>query len=155
MARKKNTVWINENGNGNGNKIAALSVQDEKVRKTEKEKDTFRMNLEKRTSFASQMEEASESLRYRESEELKSEDRATPEAVQSGCCPETVNVVMNEHVTDGNLELGLNQLEVPEADNLLEIVGEIDGRPAKILLNTGCSTYELSPDLLNSMRSGE
>jgi len=35
-------------------------------------------------------------------------------------------------------------LEVPEADKLLEVVGQIEGRPARILLDTGCSTYVLS-----------
>src|SRR5208282_4758343 len=36
------------------------------------------------------------------------------------------------------------RLEVPEADKLLEVVGQIDGRTARILLDTGCSTYVLS-----------
>src|SRR5271169_1200030 len=45
----------------------------------------------------------------------------------------------------GYFGLGLHErLEVPEADKLLEVVGQIEGRPAKILLDTGCSTYVLS-----------
>src|SRR5436189_252343 len=45
----------------------------------------------------------------------------------------------------GYFGVGLHdQMEVPEADKLLEIVGQIEGRPAKILLDTGCSTYVLS-----------
>src|SRR6266496_5107794 len=45
----------------------------------------------------------------------------------------------------GYFGLGLHdQMEVPEADKLLEVVGQIEGRPAKILLDTGCSTYMLS-----------
>jgi len=36
--------------------------------------------------------------------------------------------------------------EVPEADDLLEVIGQIDGYDAKILLDTGCSTYVLSTD---------
>jgi hypothetical protein len=35
-------------------------------------------------------------------------------------------------------------LEVPEADQLLEVIDRIEGRPARILLDTGCSTYVLS-----------
>src|SRR6266496_4906169 len=35
-------------------------------------------------------------------------------------------------------------MEVPEADKLLEVVGQIEGRPVRILLDTGCSTYILS-----------
>ena len=45
----------------------------------------------------------------------------------------------------GYFGLGLHdQMEVPEADKLLEVVGQIEGRPARILLDTGCSTYVLS-----------
>ena len=45
----------------------------------------------------------------------------------------------------GYFGLGLHdQMEVPEVDKLLEIVGQIEGRSAKILLDTGCSIYVLS-----------
>ena len=45
----------------------------------------------------------------------------------------------------GYFGLGLHdQMEIPEADKLLEIVGQIEGRSAKILLDTGCSIYVLS-----------
>src|SRR5438046_2255246 len=41
--------------------------------------------------------------------------------------------------------LGLHdQMELPEGNKLLEVIGQIEGRPAKILLDTGCSTYVLS-----------
>ena len=127
------------------------------------EKDTFRMKLEKRTLFASQQEEASESLRYSESES-KSENKETHERTEEAArCDRAVNVaangqvtedivindgaasdaVTNENVTDEavtddttmNMELrlgyvGLQDQEVPEADKLLEVVGQIDGRPA-------------------------
>ena len=131
-------------------------MPDETNELAREEKDTSKTELEKRTLVASQKEEASESLRYPESEELRSEDRATPGTEQSRCCPETVNVVTNDDIADGtarneNLELGLgyfglglSQLEVPEADNLLEVIGQIDGQSARILLDTGCSTHVLS-----------
>ena len=34
-------------------------------------------------------------------------------------------------------------MKISEADKLLEVVGQIEGRSAKILLDTGCSTYVL------------
>src|SRR5205814_5594181 len=37
-----------------------------------------------------------------------------------------------------------NKLEVPEAKKLVEVIGQIDRKVAKILLDTGCSTYVLS-----------
>src|SRR5436305_15019825 len=60
---------------------------------------------------------------------------------------ETVN---NENASGMEMRLkyfglGLHDhMEVPEADKLLDVVGQIEGRPAKILLDTGCSTYVLS-----------
>jgi len=45
----------------------------------------------------------------------------------------------------GYFGLGLHdQMKVLEIEKLLEIVGQIEGRPAKILLDIGCSTYVLS-----------
>src|SRR4030095_8431516 len=35
-------------------------------------------------------------------------------------------------------------MDVPEADKLLEVVVQVNGRSARILLDTGCSTYVLS-----------
>jgi len=64
-ARGKNrhTDWTNGNGNEKESTIAALSVSGELNRQTREEKDTSKMDLEKRTLFASQKEEASEPLR--------------------------------------------------------------------------------------------
>ena len=124
--------------------------------------------LEKRTLFASQTEEASESLRYPESEKSTSEDsvtqgrtelsdkrtepvtsdNTTEQSMAKGCI-ETVDVD-DERTSDLEMRLGYfglglhDRLEVPEADKLLEVVGQIEGRSAKILLDTGCSTYVLS-----------
>src|SRR5436190_2305932 len=63
---------------------------------------------------------------------------------------EPVDVDNDEGMSDMGMRLGYfglglhDQMEVPEADKLLEVVGQIEGRPAKILLDTGCSTYVLS-----------
>ena len=61
-----------------------------------------------------------------------------------------IETVDNENASGMEMRLGYfglglhDQMEVPEADKLLEVVGQIEGRPAKILLDTGCSTYVLS-----------
>ena len=128
-------------------------------------KDSPRKEFEKRTLFVSQTEEASESLRYPESEKSTSEDSVTQGRTEpSDSCTEPVT---NDSTTEllmakgciktvddntseserrlGYFGLGLHdRLEVPEADKLLEVIGQIEGRTARILLDTGCSTYVLS-----------
>ena len=125
-------------------------------------KDTPRKELEKRILFAS---EASESLRCPESEKSTSEDSVTQQRTESSdsCTePVTSDSITETLIAKGCIEtvdhnaseserrlgyfgLGLHdRLEVPEADKLLEVVGQIDGRTARILLDTGCSTYVLS-----------
>ena len=123
-------------------------------------------SLEKRTLAASQTAEAPESLRYPESRRSTSEDSVTQEETElsekrtepvtsdnttepmAKGCIETVDD--DERTSDLDMRLGYfglglhDQMEVPEADKLLEVVGQIEGRPAKILLDTGCSTYVLS-----------
>ena len=125
--------------------------------------DSPRRKLEKRTLFASQTEEASESLRYPESKKSTSEDNATQERTErsdiiaepvrntteqtmaKGCIETVADKSSDLEVRLGYFGLGRHdQLEVPEADKLLEVVGQIEGRPARILLDTGCSTYVLS-----------
>ena len=65
-------------------------------------------------------------------------------------CIEPVDVDNDEGSSDKEMRLGYfglglhDRLEVPEADKLLEVVGQIEGRTARILLDTGCSTYVLS-----------
>ena len=126
-------------------------------------------SLEKRILAASQTAEAPESLRYPESRRSTSEDSVTQERTElsekrtepvtnddtteqpmAKGCIETVDVDNDEGTSDMDMRLGYfglglhDQMEVPEADKLLEVVGQIEGRPAKILLDTGCSTYVLS-----------
>src|SRR5436190_20604655 len=126
-------------------------------------------SLEKRTLAASQTEEAPESLRYPESRRSTSEDSVTHEEAElsekrtepatsdniteqpmAKGCIETVDVDNDEETSDMDMRLGYfglglhDQMEVPEDDKLLEVVGQIEGRPARILLDTGCSTYVLS-----------
>src|SRR5271169_1122219 len=62
-----------------------------------------------------------------------------------------IEIVADENASDSEARLGYfglglhDRLEVPEADKLLEVVGQIEGRTARILLDTGCSTaYVLS-----------
>jgi hypothetical protein len=61
-----------------------------------------------------------------------------------------VDVDNDERMSNLGMRLGYfrltlhDQMEVPEADKLLEVIGQIEERPAKILLDTGCSTYVLS-----------
>jgi hypothetical protein len=128
-------------------------------------KDSPGKKSEKRTLFVSQTEEASESLRYPESNESTSEDSVTQGRTESSAsyaepvtsvntmegsmakgCIEPVDENASELETRlGYFGLGLrDRLEVPEADKLLEVVGQIEGRTARILLDTGCSTYVLS-----------
>ena len=126
-------------------------------------------SLEKRILAASQTAEAPESLRYPESRKSTSADSVTQgraelsekrtepvtsddttEQSMAKVYIETVDVDNDEGTSDMEMRLGYfglglhDQMEVPEADKLLEVVGQIEGRPAKILLDTGCSTYVLS-----------
>ena len=61
-------------------------------------------------------------------------------------CIELVDENASESGTRlGYFGLGLyDRSEVPEADKLLEVVGQIEGRTARIWLDTGCSMYVLS-----------
>ena len=114
-------------------------------------KRPLRQEYGKRTLFVSLKEETPESLRYPESrgsasdsvalEELASEDGATQEESRSEDMIlketdksmakgwiETVACKNAEEVRLGYIGLGLrDQLEVPEADRLLEVVGRIEG----------------------------
>ncbi|TMC19484.1 MAG: hypothetical protein E6J34_15270 [Chloroflexi bacterium] len=121
---------------------------------------------EKRTLAASQTAEAPESLRYPESKESTSEDSVTQKETELSekrtepvmnadntteqSMAKDIETVDNENASGMEMRLGYfglglhDQMEVPEADKLLEVVGQIEGRPAKILLDTGCSTYVLS-----------
>ena len=115
-------------------------------------------SLEKRTLAASQTAEAPESLRYPESRRSTSEDSVTQEETElsekrtepATNDDTTMDVDNDEGTSDMDMRLGYfglglhDQMEIPEADKLLEIIGQIEGRPAKILLDTGCSTYVLS-----------
>jgi transposase InsO family protein len=115
-----------------------------------KKKESFEEELEKRILSTSQMEEVPESLRYLKSEESISEDQVTQEEMElSDDDSRTIEV---KEITEEDLEVRLgyigmrlhDKLEVPEAKTLLEVIGQIDGKVAKILLDTGCSTYVLS-----------
>ena len=87
-----------------------------------------------------------------ESKESASEDsitqKETEESMVKGCietiaCKDAVELELEMRL--GYFGLGLHdRIEVPEADKLLEVVGQIEGRTARILLDTGCSTYVLS-----------
>ena len=108
-------------------------------------------SLEKRTLAASQTAEAPESLRCPESRRSTSEDSVTQqEAELSEKRTEPATSDNDERTSEWDMRLGYfglglhDQMEVPEAEKLLEVVGQIEGRPAKILLDTGCSIYVLS-----------
>src|SRR5208282_1913231 len=113
-------------------------------------KDSPRQKSEKRTLFASQKEEASESLRYPESEGSASEDSVIQEGTEQSMAKGCIETVDDENASDLEMRLGYfglglhDRLKVPEADKLLEVIGQIEGRTARILLDTGCSTYVLS-----------
>ena len=116
-------------------------------------KDLPEQEFGKRTLFVSRKEETSESLCYSESEPAPEGSVAkvgTEQSMTSAkSCIET-EAVAHQNEKDLEMRLGYfglglhDRLEVPEADKLLEVVGQINGRPAKILLDTGCSTYVLS-----------
>src|SRR5437667_11881935 len=125
-----------------GNKITALSVavnenQLGKLEERNEEKESLEMESEKRILVTSQMEEVPESLRDPRSEESVSKDCLTQE-LKEGSVEENLEVRL------GYIGTGLhNKLEVTEAKTLLEVNGQINGKVARILLDTGCSTYVL------------
>src|SRR5437762_13701673 len=126
-----------------GSKITALSVavnenQLGKLEERNEEKESLEMESEKRILVTSQMEEVPESLHYPKLEESTSKDYVT-----QGLEEKTVEKDLEVRL--GYIGMGSNnKLEVPEAKTLLEVIGQIDGKVAKILLDTGCSTYVLS-----------
>ena len=125
-------------------------------------------SLEKRTLAASQTAKAPESLRCPESRRSTSEDSVTQQEAElsekrtepatsdnteqsmAKDCIETVDVDNDEGTSDMDMRLGYfglrlhDQMKIPEADKLLEVVDQIEGRSIKILLDTGCSIYMLS-----------
>ena len=114
-----------------GNQSRELGDQD-------KEKESPSMESEKRILVTSQTEEVLESLRYPKLEESTSKD-----CVTQGLEEKTVEKDLEVRL--GYIGMGSNnKLEVPEAKTLLEVNGQINGKAARILLDTGCSTYVLS-----------
>jgi Predicted aspartyl protease len=117
---------------------------------SEEEKESPRKELEKRILATSQMKEVPESLCYPKSEESISKDYMTQE--QKKLSDDDSKSVKIKDCTENDLEVRLgyigmgiqNKLEVPEAKTLLQVNGQIKGKAAKILLDTGCSTYVLS-----------
>ena len=96
------------------------------------------------------MKEVSESLRYPKSVESVSEDQVTQEQMELSDDNSRTIEVKDTTEEDLDVRLGYigmgsnNKLEVPEAKTLLEVNGQINGKAARILLDTGCSTYVLS-----------
>src|SRR5438046_7211373 len=125
-----------------GSKITALSVavnknQLVKLEEKNKEKKYHEMESEKRILFTSQMEEVPESLCYPKLEESTSKNCVTQGLEEK--------IEKDLDVRLGYIGMGVhNKLEVPEAKTLLEVNGQINGKAARILLDTGCSTYVLS-----------
>ena len=131
-------------------------------------KDAPVQESEKRTLAASQTAEAPESLRCPESRKSTPEDNVTQERTElsekrtkpvisdnteqsmAKDCIETVDVDNDEEMSNMDMRLGYfglglhDQMEIPETDKLLEVIGQIEGRSAKILLDTRCSIYVLS-----------
>jgi hypothetical protein len=139
-------------------KITALSVavKEDQLRELEEkneEKESLEMELEKRILVTSQMEEVPESLRYPKSEESVSEDQVTQEEIELSNDANSRTIKVKD-IIEEDLEVRLgyigkgfhDKLEVPEAKTLLEVIGQINGKTAKILLDTGCSTYVLSTE---------
>src|SRR5438876_1494986 len=125
-----------------GSKITALSVavnknQLGKLEERNEEKESLEMESEKRILVTSQMEEVPESLCYPKLEESTSKNCVTQGLEEK--------IEKDLEVRLGYIGIGLhNKLEVPEAKTLLEVNGQINGKVASILLDTGCSTYVLS-----------
>src|SRR6266513_884025 len=123
-------------------KITALSVavnknQLGKLEERNEEKESLEMESEKRILVTSQMEEVPESLRYPKLEESTSKNCVTQGLEEK--------IEKDLDVRLGYIGMGVhNKLEVPEAKTLLEVNGQINGKAARILLDTGCSTYVLS-----------
>jgi hypothetical protein len=73
-----------------------------------------------------------------ETSDLIAEPVSTTEQSMAKGCIEPVDENASESEARlGYIGLGLHQLEVPEADQLLEVVGRIEGRPAR--MDTGCN----------------
>jgi hypothetical protein len=99
---------------------------------------------EKRTLFASPAGlETIESLRYPESMNHASEDGT---GFKKDNVSEDDIGSMERNVRLGYVGLHYNDSELPEADDLLEVIGAIEEQDARILLDTGCSTYVISDD---------
>jgi hypothetical protein len=99
---------------------------------------------EKRTLFASPAGlETIESLRYPESKNHASEDSI---GFNKDNVSEDDIGSMERNVRLGYIGLHYNDSELPEADDLLEVIGAIEEQDARILLDTGCSTYVISDD---------
>jgi hypothetical protein len=99
---------------------------------------------EKRTLFASPIGlETIESLHYPESKNHTSED-------STGFNKDNVSEddirSMERNVRLGYIGLHYNDSELPEVGDLLEVIGAIEEQDARILLDTGCSTYVISDD---------
>ena len=143
--------------------IATLATMDGSTRRSKSPRMLTRMkgvdgtgqgrkdSLEKRILAASRTAEAPESLRCPESRRSISEDSVTQqEAELSEKRTEPATSDNDEGTSDMDMRLGYfglglhDQMEIPEVDKLLEIIGQIEGRSAKILLDIGCSTYMLS-----------
>ena len=128
----------------NSNRITALLITETPIQLKELKE------LEKRILSISQTEEVSESLRYPKSVESVSEYQVTQEQMELSDDNSRTIEVKNTTKEDLDVRLGYvgmgfhNKLKVPEAKILLEVIGQIDGKVAKILLDTGCSTYVLS-----------
>ena len=108
-------------------------------------------SLEKRTLAASQTAEAPESLRCPESRRSTSEDSVIQEEAELS--EKRIESAINDNdegTSDMDMRLGYfglglhDRMKISEADKLLEVIGQIEGRSAKILLDTGCSIYVLS-----------
>src|SRR5438552_11880548 len=69
-------------------------------------KDSPRRKSEKRTLFASQKEEASESLRYPESKESASKDSMTQEGTEQAMVKGCIETVDNENASNLEMRLG-------------------------------------------------
>jgi reverse transcriptase-like protein/integrase-like protein/gag-polyprotein putative aspartyl protease len=129
---------------------APVQLKELKKQNEIKKKESFETESEKRILFTSHTEEVPESLRYPKSEESASEDQVTQEQMELSCDDNKIIEIKDTIKEDLEVRLGYvgmgfhDKLEVPETKTLLEVVGQINGKVAKILLDTGCSTYVLS-----------
>jgi hypothetical protein len=99
---------------------------------------------EKRTLFASpERMETIESLRYPESRNRASEDGT---GFKADNVSEDDIGSMERNVRLGYVGLHYDDSELPEADDLLEVISAIEEQDARTLLDTGCSTYVILDD---------